>query len=46
VDRSHFVLNVRVATRMVHCRSMEQNTKDILEAVNFIKEKVERPKGR
>ena len=41
VDRSHFVLNVRVAARMVHWRSMDQNTKDILEAVNFIKEKVE-----
>ena len=41
VDRSHFVLNVRVGARMVHWRSMDQNTRDILEAVNFIKEKVE-----
>src|SRR4249919_2355860 len=40
VDCSHFVRDVRVATRVVHWRSMDQNTKDILEAVNFIKERV------
>ena len=33
--------STRVANRMVHWCSMDQNTKDILEAVNFIKEKVE-----
>jgi hypothetical protein len=41
VNCSHFVLNCALQTAWYTDVLMDQNTNDILEAVNFIKEKVE-----